>query len=72
MHQSLHHVVADAPWSDEAILKQVNAFGPSGDELPADNLDIHKLALQLSEGLPHKTGAPKLADVVRAHTWPEE
>ncbi len=23
MHQSLHHVVADAPWSDEAILRQV-------------------------------------------------
>jgi SRSO17 transposase len=20
MHQSLHHVVADAPWSDEAVL----------------------------------------------------
>ena len=23
MHQSLHHVVADAPWSDEAVLEQV-------------------------------------------------
>jgi SRSO17 transposase len=23
MHQSLHHVVADAPWSDEALLRQV-------------------------------------------------
>lgn len=23
MHQSLHHVVADAPWSDEAVLRQV-------------------------------------------------
>ena len=23
MHQSLHHLVADAPWSDEAILSQV-------------------------------------------------
>src|SRR5687768_15613407 len=23
MHQSLHHVVADAPWSDEAILRLV-------------------------------------------------
>src|SRR5512147_256040 len=22
-HQSLHHLVADAPWSDEAILRQV-------------------------------------------------
>ena len=23
MHQSLHHLVADAPWSDEAVLRQV-------------------------------------------------
>jgi len=23
MHQSLHHVVADAPWSDKAVLGQV-------------------------------------------------
>jgi SRSO17 transposase len=23
MHQSLHHVVADAPWSDEAVLREV-------------------------------------------------
>ena len=23
MHQSLHHVVADAPWSDEEMLRQV-------------------------------------------------
>ena len=23
MHQSLHHVVADAPWNDEAVLRQV-------------------------------------------------
>jgi SRSO17 transposase len=23
MHQSLHHLVADAPWVDEAILEQV-------------------------------------------------
>ena len=23
MHQSLHHVVADAPWSDEVVLQQV-------------------------------------------------
>ncbi len=38
-------------------------------ELPADNLDFHKLALELSEGLPRKTGTPKLADVVRAHTY---
>ena len=25
MHQSLHHVVADAPWSDEAVLAQVQS-----------------------------------------------
>jgi SRSO17 transposase len=25
MHQSLHHVVADAPWSDEAVLGQVRS-----------------------------------------------
>lgn len=26
MHQSLHHVVADAPWSDEAVLAAVRSF----------------------------------------------
>lgn len=26
MHQSLHHLVADAPWSDEAILGQVRGY----------------------------------------------
>src|SRR5205085_11566414 len=26
MHQSLHHVVADAPWSDEAVLAQVRRY----------------------------------------------
>jgi dienelactone hydrolase len=40
-----------------------------GITLPADNLDIHKLALKLSEGLPRKTGVPRLADVVKAHTY---
>jgi SRSO17 transposase len=30
MHQSLHHVVADAPWNDEAVLRQVR-----GSVLPA-------------------------------------
>ena len=30
MHQSLHHVVADAPWSDEAVLKEIrNAVLPA-------------------------------------------
>lgn len=38
-------------------------------ELPADNLDFHKLALKLSEGLPRKTGTSKLADVVKAHRY---
>jgi SRSO17 transposase len=27
MHQSLHHLVADAPWDDEAVLRQVRAYG---------------------------------------------
>jgi SRSO17 transposase len=26
MHQSLHHVVADAPWSDKAVLRQVRNY----------------------------------------------
>src|SRR5580692_4512093 len=26
LHQSLHHLVADAPWSDEAMLKQVRSY----------------------------------------------
>jgi SRSO17 transposase len=26
MHQSLHHVVADAPWSDEAVLGEVRSY----------------------------------------------
>jgi SRSO17 transposase len=26
MHQSLHHVVADAPWSDQAVLAQVRSY----------------------------------------------
>jgi SRSO17 transposase len=26
LHQSLHHLVADAPWSDEAMLKQVCSY----------------------------------------------
>src|SRR6202522_3287946 len=25
LHQSLHHLVADAPWSDEGMLKQVRS-----------------------------------------------
>jgi SRSO17 transposase len=26
MHQSLHHLVADAPWDDETVLRQVRAY----------------------------------------------
>jgi SRSO17 transposase len=26
VHQSLHHLVADAPWSDEAMLRQVGSY----------------------------------------------
>jgi len=26
LHQSLHHLVADAPWSDEAVLEQVRGY----------------------------------------------
>jgi SRSO17 transposase len=35
-HQSLHHVVADAPWSDEAVLRQVReyALGAMTDQGP--------------------------------------
>lgn len=29
MHQSLHHVVADAPWSDEAVLGRVRDYALS-------------------------------------------
>ncbi|MBI4890690.1 MAG: acetylxylan esterase [Acidobacteria bacterium] len=38
-------------------------------DLPADNLDFHKLALRLAQNLPLKTGAPALAEVVKAHTY---
>jgi hypothetical protein len=38
-------------------------------ELPADNLDVHKLALRLSEGLPRKRGGAKLAEIVRARSY---
>ena len=31
MHQSLHHVVADAPWSDEAVLGSLSGFRTAGD-----------------------------------------
>ena len=30
MHQSLHHLVADAPWNDEEMLEQVRQVGAAG------------------------------------------
>lgn len=30
MHQSLHHVVADAPWSDAAVLGAVRSYALTG------------------------------------------
>ena len=38
-------------------------------ELPADNLDFHKVAVRLTEGLPRKAGVAKLADVVKARSY---
>jgi SRSO17 transposase len=49
MHQSLHHIVADAPWSDEALLKQVRR-----QVLPAMTKK-HKLAAWIVDD----TGFPK-------------
>jgi SRSO17 transposase len=49
MHQSLHHIVADAPWSDEALLEQVRR-----QVLPAMTKK-HKLAAWIVDD----TGFPK-------------
>jgi SRSO17 transposase len=49
MHQSLHHIVADAPWSDEALLEQVRL-----QVLPAMTRK-HKLAAWIVDD----TGFPK-------------
>ncbi len=61
----------DAAFSEKEIPSEGDVRTPEqlGMPLPAGNLDIHKLALKLSEGLPRKTGVPKLADVVRAHSY---
>ncbi len=61
----------DSAFSEKEIPSEADVRTPEQlrIELPADNLDFHKLALKLSEGLPRKTGAPKLADVVRARTY---
>src|SRR5262249_51608376 len=37
--------------------------------LPPDNVDFHKLALKLSEGLPRKTTPTTLADAVKVHIY---
>src|SRR6059058_3978816 len=49
MHQSLHHIVADAPWSDDALLEQVRR-----QVLPALT-KTHKLAAWIVDD----TGFPK-------------
>ncbi|MGB7846425.1 MAG: IS701 family transposase [Candidatus Acidiferrum sp.] len=49
MHQSLHHIVADAPWSDEAVLEKVRR-----QVLPAMT-QKHKLAAWIVDD----TGFPK-------------
>lgn len=61
----------DSAFSEKEIPSETDVRTPEQlrMELPSDNLDIHKLALKLSQGLPRKTGAPKLADVVKAHTY---
>jgi len=61
----------DAAFSEKEIPSETDVRTPEQlrIELPADNLDFHKLALKLSEGLPRKTGAPRLADVVKARTY---
>jgi SRSO17 transposase len=35
MHQSLHHIVADAAWSDAALLKEVRDQGAACDDAAA-------------------------------------
>jgi hypothetical protein len=61
----------DAAFSAKEVPSEVDVRTPEQlrVELPADNLDFHKLALKLSEGLPRKTGVPKLADVVKARSY---
>jgi hypothetical protein len=61
----------DAAFSEKEILSAADVRTPEQLRipLPDDNLDFHKLALKLSEGLPRKTAVPTLADVVKAHTY---
>ncbi|HYO82117.1 MAG TPA: DUF1080 domain-containing protein, partial [Bryobacteraceae bacterium] len=61
----------DRAFSEKEVPSEVDVRTPEQlrVELPAENLDFHKLALKLSEGLPRKTGARKLADVVKARTY---
>lgn len=61
----------DAAFGEKEIPSEADVRTPEQlrIELPADNLDFHKLALRLSEGLPRKAGVPRLADVVKARTY---
>jgi dienelactone hydrolase len=61
----------DSAFSEKEIPSEADVRTPEQlrIELPAGNLDFHQLALQLSEGLPRTTGASRLADVVKAHTY---
>ena len=61
----------DAAFAEKEIPSEADVRTPEQlrMDLPADNLDFHKLALKLSEGLPRKTAAPKLADVVKARNY---
>jgi dienelactone hydrolase len=55
--------VAEIPSESEVrTAEQLNV------KLPGDNLDFHSIAINLSRGLPRKSGRP-LADVVRAKTY---
>jgi len=47
MHQSLHHVVADAAWSDEALLSCTRDYAAGGDDQnqPCCSLDRRRYGL---------------------------
>lgn len=61
----------DAAFSDKEIPSEADVRTPEQLRipLPSDNLNFHKLALKLSEGLPHKATGATLADVVKAHVY---
>ena len=71
MHQSLHHFVANAPWSDEALLERC-ATSPAGDEAKPirDSLDCGRYGLP-EERNPFRRGdAPVLRTVGEAGKLP--